>query len=200
MLTLASHTIDETRVPERPVVLDVGCRNFDFTRAILAKWPGAKIVAMEPDPIVADPCVEGVQFCQRALVHDDRADAGYASYSTGEGNFLTDLTAYYDAKMIRVPCINIQKVMAFYDITHWDIVKLDCEGSEFDILQCWPGPIATQISVEFHDYSDKARWNDAFYAKLFGEKLPQYAVLQHALTTLGPGPAYGHWDSVLALK
>lgn len=157
-------------------------------------------MAMEPDPIVVDPCIEGVQFCQRALVHDDRFDSGYASYSTGEGNFLTEMAAYYDAKMIRVHCVNIHQVMGTYNVAHWDIVKLDCEGSEFDILQNWPGPIAAQISVEFHDYTDKEKWNDVYYAKLFGDKLPQYEVLQHTLTPIGPGPAYGHWDSVLALK
>lgn len=200
MITISDHSVEETRVPSKPVVLDVGCRNFGFTKAVLARWPEARIVALDPDPIIKDPGLPNVAYIPMALVHDDRKESGYASYSTGEGNFLTELSAYYDAKMLRVPCITIQRLMEQCGVVHWDMVKLDCEGSEFGILENWPGPIATQLSVEFHDYTDLNRWNDAYYARLFAERLPWYEALKHGLTPIGPGPSYGHWDSVLALR
>ncbi len=34
LVKLASHTVDIDLLPERPVVLDVGCRGFDVTREV----------------------------------------------------------------------------------------------------------------------------------------------------------------------
>lgn len=198
MLELSSHTIDETILPTSPTILDVGCRNFGFTNAIKSLRPQALVYAMDPDPIIQQPSTSGVVYYQLALVHDTRVISGYASYSTGEGNFLTDLKAYYDAKMLTVPCTNISTFMKNVGIKHWDVIKLDCEGSEYGILENWPGPIATQITVEFHDYNQRDKYNDAYYAGLFGKLSKWYEVRQHPLTPVNGH--YGHWDTVLVMK
>jgi FkbM family methyltransferase len=200
--TIAGHTIDTDLLNgPLPFVLDVGCRGFDFTQGILELNPHANIIALDPDPVIEDPRLARVHYVRKALVHDDRKEYGYASYSTGEGNFLTNQKSYYDAKMIRVPCTNIVEVMAEQNITHWDLVKLDCEGSEFDILTHWPGPIATQISVEFHDghpdeYSSTRESYRKYYEELWERLRPYgYQVVQHEL--FKQGNWYGHWDTLL---
>ncbi len=86
--------------------------------------------------------------------------------------------------------------MKVLDVTYWDLVKLDCEGSEFEILENWPGRIATQISVEFHDGADAAR-DDAYFETLFA-KLPDYEIVQHE--KFKQGAWIGHWDSLLRLR
>ena len=203
LVTLASHTIDLDLLPERPTVLDVGCRDFDFTREILKLRPGARIIAMDPAPDVRldgqlDDLVGEVAFINMALVGDDRAGAGFAHFSTGHGDFITDLAEYYDAEMIRVPCVNITRLMKARGIEHWDLVKLDAESSEFEILQNWPGPIATQLSVEFHDW-DRPRIRDGgYYRLLFAQGLKDYRVVQHELSVQGTG--CGNWDSVFVVK
>jgi len=193
------HTIDVGLLPESPVVLDVGARGFAFVRDILALRPKALVVAMEPDPDVQDPDIVGCEFIHKALVHHEDCVRKYAAFSTGEGNFLSDVDIHY-ASMKTVPCVSIYSVMEGLGIAHWDVVKLDCEGSEFDILRSWPGPIATQISVEFHDYQNRAKYDDAYFGDLFRGRLRDYKVVQHPLTGVGPGPSYGHWDSLLVLK
>ncbi len=199
---LSGHTVDLDRLPSHPVVLDVGCRGFDFTADILALRPGARIVAMDPDPIIERPDWLPVRcnFLNIALVHDNRDSSGYASYSTGEGNMLTDLEKYYDAKMLTVGCANVRSVMDAVKVTHWDLVKLDCEGSEFDILANWPGPIADQISVEFHDGHPELRGphrdERAEYFVTLWSKLG-YKVIQHEISKQGDW--FGHWDTLLTL-
>ena len=200
---LSGHTVDVDRLPERPRVLDVGARGFDFSNDILNLRPKARIWALDPDPEIQRPdgLSARIEFLNVALVHDERKESSYASYSTGEGNMLTNAPSYYDAKMLRVPCINIGELMVKLHVDHWDLVKLDCEGSEFDILANWPGPIANQISVEFHDGHPEERGEhrhlrQLYYGSLW-RHLIKYTVVQHPL--FKQGAWYGHWDSLLVL-
>src|SRR5690349_14204704 len=48
LIALASHTVDLDLLPECPMVLDVGCRDFDFTRALLALRPVTCMIALDP--------------------------------------------------------------------------------------------------------------------------------------------------------
>jgi len=191
---LAGHTIDLDALPEAPTVLDVGCRGFDFVHAVLNERPLANIVGLDPGLDVWTD-TEHCQFLALALVGDGRKRAKYADYSTGEGNFITDLESYYDARIREVDCIDISELA----IKHWDVVKLDCEGSEFGILENWPGPIASQISVEFHDSGYTPGYGpDYDYVPLF-KRLAGfgYRVVKHDLSKQGEGIA--HWDSLLVL-
>ena len=200
---LSGHTVDLDLLPERPRVLDVGCRGFDFCSDILAIRPKARIWGLDPDPEIKRP--EGlsalIEFLNVALVHDERKESGYASYSTGEGNILTDLPSYYDAKMLTVSCVRMGELMLQLHVSHWDLVKLDCEGSEFDILANWPGPIADQISVEFHDghpeLKGEHRYKRDFYFTDLWNTLKDYKVIQHEL--FKQGYWFGQCYSMLVL-
>lgn len=194
------HTIDADLLPDKPIVLDVGCRGFDFARDILALRPEALVVCMDPDPAIVDPNIPGIHYIQKALVHEERNLQRYASYSSGEANFITELPSYYDARMLWVSCVTLPALMLGLGIKHWDLVKLDCEGSEFGILREWPDRCATQISVEFHDWEHREKYDDAYYGDLFRGRLRDYEVVQHGLTGVGPGNAMGHWDSLLVLR
>lgn len=209
LVKFASHSIDVDSLPELPTVLDVGCRGFDFTLEILHARPGGLVVAMDPDPqigeppnIGAPPEVRHVLFVREALVGDARKTSNYAGWSTGEGNLLCDKAPHFAERQHTVACTNITDLMRRLGISYWDVVKLDCEESEFGILENWPGPIAGQLSVEFHDWTGpcKEKATKEYYDALFSGPLRDYEVLSHELSTVGPGPAWGHWDTVLRLK
>lgn len=194
--SFANHTVDVDLLGPEPTILDVGCRGFDFTRLILDYAPLSRVISMDADPAVTTD--EGEYLC-RALVGDVRETARFARYSTGEGNFITDLPEYYGATFIKVLCITIDMLMHICKVEHLDVVKLDCEGSEFGILENWPGPIATQISVEFHDSGYTPGYGpDYDYGPMF-ERLKGfgYKIVQHELSKQGDGT--GHFDSLLVL-
>lgn len=202
--TLAEHSYVPDLLPEYPVVLDVGCRDFKFCMEVLKVRPKAKIVALDPDPEIQDPKIPGVLFLHTALVHDGRVTSGYVQYgsngtSKGYGNHLTDKQEiiHQEAKVISVPCMHLLELVRYYRIFHFDLVKLDCEGSEFAILESWPGRLATQISVEFHDFLLPEKRTKAYYASLLN-RLTDYRFVQHEAFQNEVG--YGHWDSVLVLK
>lgn len=201
IVKLAGHSFDVDLLPERATVLDVGCRGFDFTQGIRDLRPRALIYAMDPDPMIVPP-IGLCAFYAKALVSDPlRIRSNYASYSTGEGNFLTDLTVWGDAKIIQVGCYTITDMLRMTAKGFFDLVKLDIEGSEFQVLENWPGPIARQVSVEFHDFDKRSQYPDSYYERLFA-KLHNfgYRVVQHELSDISGRGAIGHWDDLLILE
>jgi hypothetical protein len=211
LVQLASHTVDLDLLPERPWVLDVGCRGFDFAEGVRQHRPRAMIVCLDPSgEVAAHPRSEFIYF-QTALVADPTLeDVDLETWSDGVGDFVR-MTAprwYFQqaiahrGRTLRVPAVEITALtlrlsQLHHVAMHWDLVKLDCEASEFSILENWPS-IATQISVEFHDFADRGRWNGAYFAALF-RKLSDYQVVQHE-DSLVSDNRMGHWDSLLILR
>jgi FkbM family methyltransferase len=207
--SLASHTIDLDLLPEEPIVLDVGCRWFDFTRAIFEHRPLARVVCMDPArDVVEEALASGlhIRFLPAALTGPGASFRRFAHFSTGEGDFITrpsDNFAGWDKlpDIYEVPCLTVQEVMetlqaSQFEVTRFDAVKLDCEGSEFGILENWPARIATQISVEFHDWQEPWR-SHGCTRSIANLECWGYRVVQHGLSKQGTG--VGHWDSLFVL-
>jgi FkbM family methyltransferase len=201
--TLASHTLDLDLLPESPTVLDVGCRNWDFANAVLLERPKARVIALDPARDVYEAWKQNerrdgrIRYWPYALVEPGlEGPQTFAHFSTGEADYVTALGAppAADMETYIVSCVTIQGLMQTWEIRHWDAVKLDCEGAEAGILEFWPGPIATQISVEFHDWDKPLQRSEGYYEHLW-KLLPWYRAVQHELSKQGEG--VGHWDSLL---
>jgi FkbM family methyltransferase len=201
--TLASHTLDLDLLPESPTVLDVGCRNWDFANAVLAERPKGRVIALDPARDVYDRWKQDerrdgrIRYWPYALVGlGEEGNRQFAHFSTGEADhvLMPGAMPMADWEVYPVACVTIQALMTQWEIQHWDAVKLDCEGSETAILEHWPGAIATQISVEFHDW-DKPKMRSESYYDWLWKCLPWYRVVQHELSKQGEG--LGHWDSLL---
>jgi FkbM family methyltransferase len=213
------HSIYLNGLPEAPIVLDAGCRGFAFTKDVLALRPRARVIALDPDRLIWDQKIPGCEYVQAALVGDGRAFSGYVSttaWADGGANFLAPMNSPKD-KAVRkdcgweftrfeleeVACVNISNLMRGCGIHHWDLVKLDIEGEEFEVLENWPGPIADQISVEFHDFTGpmRHRVDAGYYETVLWPKLPWYRIEAHDWVDLNGSPThFGHWDSLLVLR
>ena len=194
---LAGHSVDVSLLPDRPLVLDIGCRDFGFCNEILVRRPDAKILAFDPDPEIEPPADERIRFISKAVTHFPNPTMrlhghGEASYVSQFGDNAAVVPNVQLDHLLFAPYLNARN--------RYDLIKLDCEGSEFGILQNWPGPIAEQISVEFHDFADRDRWNDEYFERLFSGPLKDYRVVQHELQSIGPFNTLGHWDSLLVLR
>jgi hypothetical protein len=81
---------------------------------------------------------------------------------------------------------------------NWDLIKLNIEGSEYDVLDTWPGPIARQIVVSFHEHTPRARGR-AECDRLIA-KISQWYDVQNVVWEKRYGCSENYWDLLFTLK
>ena len=134
-----------------PLILDIGANSGLFALRLKQLYPSAKIACYEPYPpnfaqlenTIAVNCLDGVTPLQKAVgpkpgraklfIHR-RNMGGHSFYAAEAHN-----TDHVDVEVIDVPSIlgHLQQRV--------DLLKLDCEGAEFDILMNLAAPDARQI-------------------------------------------------------
>jgi len=181
--------------------LDVGSRNYAFANGILKL--GGKTWCIEPDEDVPESKNRDIALLRAAMVSRGNVGTGrLVKWSSGEGNHLEHIAGEKPANYIiqEVTCYSIDQINQMYDVNVWDVVKLDCEGAEYEILLDWPGAIAKQITVEFHDFTGANPGGEKTYKKIFDHLSQWYNVVQHEKTTRFTANITNYWDSLFILK
>lgn len=196
---LSEHTIDVGLLPDNAIVLDAGCRGYGFAKQILKERPHATVIAVDADEDTEVSPHPQIKLLTVAIVgKDSQKFAEYYAIDKGNANSLVFPRS--NSELRTVACMTIQAIMRKFNIDHWDLIKLDIEGSEFDVFDNWPGPIADQVAVEFHDYFDKEnKWNAEYFENLLVGPLKDYEVVQNEYYPIGD-KCFGHWDSLFKLK
>ena len=177
-------------------VLEAGCRDFTFARRLAKK--GLYVCALDPDPGVEMPeGAERIVFLnvalatyagEGALVMTKDPQARYLAGPRGAPASLLSVTV----RTVTVPML-LEKMR----IQRFEAVKLDIEGTEYEILLGWPGPVSKQISVEFHEHVRPRP--PELYDEIFAHLGQWYEVVQHEKTTRH-FCAPNYWDSLFVLK
>lgn len=201
---IEEHSFDMDLLPPGSRVLDVGCRGFSMARELSRR--GILVTTIDPDVNVREPnpAIPGNTHMTCALIGGVDMEIRYCSFGNGTGNFTSNNSSIPvpgDSHVYTVDCFNIESLSSVLGIGVWDAVKLDCEGSEYDILMKWPGPIARQISVEFHDHVPGANpGGEECYKELFKHLGQWYSVVQHQSFQQHCPPMTSYWDTLLVLK
>lgn len=196
------HSVD-TSLLTGGCVLDAGARGFRFAREMASR--GEWVTALEPDETDSHEPVKDI-----GRIHVKRAAliGGHWGWN-GVGRTLEMLEDGEARRIVEgVPTIRPVKTVQAYDIqiltlqhcgeVPWDLVKLNIEGSEYDVLADWPGPIARQISVSFHEHTDRRRGDDGIQ-KIVAHLSQWYRPARHVKDErYCAGPNY--WDSLFVRK
>lgn len=199
------HAIIPDRIQPGSWILDAGCRRYDFVDGVLHLDKGCKILAVDPDPKAKQKRGKDVIFVQAALLNQYKKSITINT-TQDPSTFFVPEERYKPrrqdlAKTFTAPVTTIGRLMKEYKIKEFSVVKFDIEGSEYDILMNWPGPIADQISCEFHDaYPGRNPYPDPeqYYKKLFKHIGQWYDIVHHKQS--GPMWARNYWDSLFVRK
>lgn len=199
-----NHSVDADRLGSSGWVLDAGSRGLDFSREMVRR--GMRVIAMDPDPeawMTFPEFGEKIKGVCAALVGiGQQGRHEFARWDNGQSNrIITEATPKPDrAEQITVNAFNIIEVMHRYGVDQqWACVKLNCEGAEYEILKTWPGPIADQISVSFHDHTGANPRGEETYREIFAHLGQWYDAHQHVWESrYCAGNSY--WDTVFTLK
>ena len=164
------YAIDEllTKIPYNPVIVDIGSNAGYFDILILSKLPAARIYAYEPlegNIAVLKNIISNNPSIQESILQYRYAVTGspkeelelYVENSTDSSQVVASVFEGFNEHnktKVTVPCITLTEIFQQHGFKHIDLLKIDCEGSEYDIIyNTDPAVIqaAKLIALEVHD-------------------------------------------------
>jgi FkbM family methyltransferase len=149
------------------VLVDLGANVGHFTAEFLAEYPAARAVIVEGDPYLvgllrarfeSDPRLQivaalaGARSAPDASFHLCRIPEGNSVFSRFSASWSPGET-----REIQVPMLTLTEIVGRFELPRVDLLKVDIEGSEWDLLEAFPADLARivgQLTVEFHDFLD----------------------------------------------
>lgn len=167
--------IAENLAPLHPrTIVDIGAHcGFFAVAAVLELQEVIRVVCVEPNPVFLECLrvnIEGTQrhwtspvieVVEAAIRHDGRdqlyvlPDTGMSMIYSPTENFCDDIKGYQHET---VPVLRFEELYHHKALDVIDVLKIDVEGSEFDILANIPLPIRAKIRCIIGEYHHPAGW------------------------------------------
>lgn len=143
-------------------VIDIGANIGIFTLYLKARWRGARVYAFEPVPQnfkwlannVQSSDVQGVSLFPLAVSRTGNKQTLYIRSDAGMHSFYPNLFTDQNVAAISVESINLETLFERCAIDCADLLKLDCEGAEFQILQGQAQLLSKRVKtivMEYHE-------------------------------------------------
>ena len=158
------------KLPEEPVIIDVGANAGLFDVLIYSKIKAPTVFAYEPMPA-------NVEVFQKTINDNERLSAIhlYQAAVTGTEKEFIDLytedtvantvvsSVFSDfnganSKKLQVPAKSLSSIITGHELERVDLLKLDCEGSEYDIIYNTNEAVLQQVGlmvIEVHHIDDE---------------------------------------------
>jgi FkbM family methyltransferase len=156
--------IKTMNLPNDPVIVDIGANVGIISFYFAKRFPNAKIYAYEPHPINYANLIRGIEangltnvFPFNKAVLDD-SDSEIEIYLNRENSGASSVF-YPTEDSAFVDTITLEEIVAEHQIEKIDFLKIDCEGSEFEILEnseiLYTGNLPIQrMFVEIHAFRE----------------------------------------------
>lgn len=151
---------DYGSVPPGATVVDIGASLGSFS--LLSAQSGARVWAFEPAPASFAILSQNIQLngWRDRIAPSSRCVGGKAGKRDFFISQLSPLSSFYAGKgeKITVDCTTLADIFEEHQLARLDILKLDCEGAEYEILYCTPPQILEKIGeirLEYHVIPEK---------------------------------------------
>lgn len=201
------HTIDTNFLTKGGYVLDLGCRDFVFSKIMLSY--GMKVIALDPYKNITldDDLKNNPNFIFKNIACvgiKDTETKKYHEYDDWGANSLFNIIPknpnYNGNETYDVNLTTIKEIMQEFNIEIFDVIKIDVEGCEYEILKNIPKNCSKQLSVEFHDWLGLNPYEDVeqYYNEVENEQLKDYEVVIKEKVSMNNGTTYS--DVLYKLK
>lgn len=182
LITIAEHTVDLETLRKPANILDLGCRDFEFTNYFDKRGDFV-------GPVDIDPKLEGDRPYLNMAITDYIGVCGIKRSSDAQA---TKMSRTIGEETIQ--CTTLEKLMENMNIPYFDLIKIDVEGAEYEIIRSLTKAPAKQISCEFHLHTGAYSQGDValMVAKLHSLG---YKTVTHELTSQH-GAGMNYWDSL----
>lgn len=180
--TIAEHSV-AVDLLTGGICIDVGCRGFQFSSAM--KDLGCEVHAYDIEDMDAP---EGISYNKLAIL-DREGIAYFKDTKDQQAKYITEWG-------IEVECTHINTLLKkFSGDKEIDVLKLDCESSEYIILTAWDYQILPrQLTIEFHEHAHK-HLHDLFFDKCIENLNKHYVPIKHDRYA-AHGAGMNYWDSL----
>jgi FkbM family methyltransferase len=161
------YRLSDTQLRPGEVIVDIGANVGTFAMAAAAVFPEAPIVCVEPSPIAYASLQANVERNNLRRIATVRAACGresgvamlysralhLRSASAFSTLYTSDNFGSVFLPVAEVPVIRLDELFRAHRIEACGLLKLDCEGAEYDILLNASEPLLSkirQIAVEYH--------------------------------------------------
>ncbi len=134
-------------VPDRPTIIDIGANAGFFTFFAASRFPGAKIFSYEPvesnyRQLERNQALNSnVQvLCFQKAVYGYSGEIALSFDPRDSFTTTASVFGYSDSqlKTVQVPCVTLPEIFDKHQLKRCNLLKMDCEGSEFEILYNCP--------------------------------------------------------------
>ena len=173
------------RLGPNPVIVDIGANVGYFNIMLFSKTKDATVYAYEPIPanyelfkkiIALNPLLQNkIHLFNKAVTGTPQQFVELYMESATENSVIASVYADFDKQnqySIKVPAISLQQIVDENKLGKIDLVKIDCEGSEYPIFYESPAYIfdrVQQIAIETHDLDESER-NTASLGRFLEQK------------------------------
>lgn len=155
------------KLPQRPVVVDIGANAGYFNLLLFSRLSEATVYAYEPiqanyalfgEHISINPLLaKHVHLFHKAVTGTPHDEVELYMETNSENSVIASVFNDFDSQnhfTQKVPAISLSQILEENKIERADLVKIDCEGSEYPILyetprDCWEK--MPFLTIEVHD-------------------------------------------------
>lgn len=192
--TIGEHTVD-TSLLTGEWCIDVGCRGFGFSKGV--RDLGELVLAYDVDDL-EDPKEKDIFFIRSAVSNYDGSAVINFTRDKQATNIIGGKINGEESAVVN--CIDLNAIYKrILSAKKIDVLKLDCEGSEYHILSD-PNfnPVPLQITVEFHEHCQK-QLHDQLFEKCKENLLKYYTPIKFDRYA-AHGAGMNYWDCLFVRK